>query len=468
MTTPPLTAVELQQERRAVEREVAARCQPHALVACAGFGLSSIPIAEAGYAVTGIELDDASAAVNRANGGDCITADFTAVDPRQFGGIELFQISPPCQSFSQAKTDGKETETDITLARQTCRYIRTLKPKFFLLENVWLYRKSESWRLILHCLKQTGYKVGFWRLCSADYGTPQTRHRMIVVARRDGVRPHKPFQTHRERETRTVVYHRTDGTKETVVVEKPDMFCQRWNGWLEAIADLVPYLPDSEFAPWHKARMPDELLQSIMIGGGNTNIAQPSSKPRQADEPAFTAFASNEFRERAFIVDGKLNDGGERLTCRDGENPIFTVTASGKLRDIRAFIADQLNSSRPPTIRLADEPAPTLINYCAKHPGPRANIEGRTVSMIPRCYARWQGLHDGFGLPATKTYRERTGQFLAAFADEFTPGNVDNGLTCRGIGNGVPLELMRAVMRTLLPTPTAAQPGHMGQKGGGR
>lgn len=385
--------------------------KPRALVACAGFGLVSLALREFGYDVTGIELDDAIASVNRANGGDCITADFTTVDPRQFGEIELFQVSPPCQNHSQAKAHAAESPLDIALARQTCRYIRTLKPKFFLLENVWLYRQSESWRLILHCLKRTGYKVGFWRLCAADYSTPQTRHRMIVVARRDGVRPHKPFPTH---------------------AKTPDLFCQRWNGWLSAIEDLVPYLPDSEFADWHKARMPAELLESILIGGGNTNIAQPTGKPRSADEPAFTVFASTGyFRERAFIVSNF--DMSRDATIRQADEPIWTVRANEFRRPAsvaRAFIGDFRHAVRDATIRFDDEPLWAVqASGIQRQSWVKATVCGRTVSMTPRCYARWQDLPDSFILPAS------------------------NELACRGIGNGVPLNLTRAVMRTLAAAP---------------
>jgi site-specific DNA-cytosine methylase len=233
---------------------------------------------------------------------------------------------------------------------------------------------------------------------------------MIVLARRDEVRPHKPFPSH---------------------AKTPDMFCQPWRGWLEAIEDLVPGLPDSHFAEWHKARMPAELLNSILIGGGNTKTGYFRERAfvvsnfdtsrdatiRNGDEPIWTV-RSNEFRRpssvsRAFIADTKLNGNSERLTIRDGESPAFAVTANHfKSGGVRAFIVHP--------------------NGMRSHNPPRAAVCGRTVSMTPRCYARWQDVPDWFTLPDS------------------------NELACRGIGNGVPLNLTRACLRSLGFEPVAS------------
>jgi hypothetical protein len=254
---------------------------------------------------------------------------------------------------------------------------------------------------------------------------------MIVLARRDGVRPHKPFPSH---------------------AKTPDMFCKPWRGWLEAIEDLVPGLPDSQFAEWHKARMPVELLDSILIGGGNTKTGYFRERAfvvsnfdtsrdatiRNGDEPIWTV-RSNEFRRpssvsRAFIADTKLNGNSERLTIRDGESPAFTVTANHfKSGGVRAFVADFRHTVRGATIRNEREPIWAVQSSgIQRQSWVKAAVCGRTVSMTPRCYARWQDVPDWFVLPDS------------------------NELACRGIGNGVPLNLTRACLRSLGFEPVAS------------
>jgi hypothetical protein len=258
---------------------------------------------------------------------------------------------------------------------------------------------------------------------------------MIVLARRDEVRPHKPFPSH---------------------AKTPDMFCKPWRGWLEAIEDLVPGLPDSHFAEWHKARMPAELLNSILIGGGNTKTGYFRERAfvvsnfdtsrdatiRNGDEPIWTV-RSNEFRRpssvsRAFILSpengGYNDDGGRGVGVRNADSPAFTVKANAhKGGAIRGFIVDGKADYGKLSHRTDDEPIFTVLASSCEHGRQaRAAACGRIVSMTPRCYARWQDVPDWFTLPDSSE------------------------LACRGIGNGVPLNLTRACLRSLGFEPVAS------------
>ena len=93
----------------------------------------------------GIEHDDAIAQVARDNGFYVVTADVTTVDPSQFECPEALLASLPCPNFSPAKTGATESAEDIELAKATARFIEALTPRVFMLENVWGYRRSESW-----------------------------------------------------------------------------------------------------------------------------------------------------------------------------------------------------------------------------------------------------------------------------------------------------------------------------------
>ncbi len=193
-----------------------------ALVGCSGFGGIEIALTQAGFETVGIEIEPAIAEVARRNGHSTTTADILDIDPGQYIGYDLMQFSLPCLSFSVANHRSSEGEGDLALARKAAQFVVVSQPEFFVLENVWAYRHSQSWSIINEAMVEMGYGVDFWHLNSADYGVPQTRKRMIAVGRWDGRTPVKPFQTHSK---------------------NPDFFTSPWRGWYEAIEDLIDELP---------------------------------------------------------------------------------------------------------------------------------------------------------------------------------------------------------------------------------
>ena len=406
--------------------------QMKALVGFAGFGGPEIALREADIQTIGIENDSDSAEVNRVNGGDVIVTDILDVDPAGFIGWLLFHFSPPCPMFSVARNSkakqsmiariadlaryqgviNGENEQDIKLARKICGFIRACRPRFFTLENVWGYRKSLSWHIIQYTLLEEGYGVGAWNLNSADYGVAQSRRRMIVIARRDSRQPTKPWPTH---------------------AKKPDMFTKPWRGWHEAIEDLIPSLPKSQFAPWQMDRIPKEL-KTMLIMTGNTNLLGQGerSSPKGADQPADTVTANNnQTGVKTLIINSQnSNSNTGKLTIREADDPMFAVTTMTKSSPLKAFIvggryqtpAD--GSERTVQNRSPDRPIWTI--RASEHLDTRAYLaEGRVVAMTPRALARFQDFPDWFMLPESR------------------------GLACRGIGNALPPGMYRAILRSL-------------------
>jgi len=398
----------------------------------------------------GIENDPDIADVARMNGFDVTVADVTECNPADFAPVDILHASPPCPSFSLAKTGGNETKLDIALAQATARFICSLQPSILTLENVYAYRKSESWRIIATALHDLGYPVLYWHLNAADYGVPQTRKRMIVIALRDGREPKRPKITHGD------------------PAKIAPFFDNRlpWVGWYEAIEDLIPSLPESQFAPWQLERLPAELLESILMPGyGNTgfNTARPGKGARHADEPATTVptLASGGSLPKAFLVDsaGYLRGDGRVPVCREQEEPANTIVANHARRPMRAFIvgdqegqiagldrpaftvragenggalprafivdcqnAGSTKIERSLTIRQDNEPMYTLTGSMGPKRPSRDFAHGRVVRMTPRCLARFQAFPDSYVLPESNT------------------------LACRVIGNSVPPLLYQKIV----------------------
>ena len=284
----------------------------------------------------GVEYDPAIAAVAQANGFDVRVADVRAVDYAALPRVDWLHASPSCTRASVANSGATEAQEDIETAAAVVRALDAQRPAVFTLENVWQYRTFAAFRLICDALGRLGYFWTYDHVNAADMGVPQTRRRLILRASR-GLLPMLPEPV-------------------------------RWVGWYEAIEDLLPTLPPSKLAPWQLARLPAELRGAVLVGGGNTQLAQVDSKARAADEPMFTVTGNTKMGDnRAVLVAGLLNSDGEKLTRRDGGEPSFTVTTSHNQKDVRAAVG------------------------------------AHVVAMTPRCLARFQSVPDWYALPDKRT-----------------------------------------------------------------
>jgi DNA (cytosine-5)-methyltransferase 1 len=95
--------------------------------------------------------------------------------------IDFFHVSPMCSNFSQA-SQKTETLDDIAVAQAIAKCIKDQQPKFLTLENVGNYIKSESFKIIIKALDELNYLYYFQVINCADYGIPQTRKRLFLIA----------------------------------------------------------------------------------------------------------------------------------------------------------------------------------------------------------------------------------------------------------------------------------------------
>ena len=117
---------------------------------------------------------------------DVRTADMNEFDGRPFKGVDLLAGGLPCPPFSVAgKQLGELDERNLFPA--AIRLVDEIRPKAVMIENVrgFLSAVFEDYRLQLKAqLAKLGYHTE-WRLLNAsDFGVPQLRPRVVIVALR--------------------------------------------------------------------------------------------------------------------------------------------------------------------------------------------------------------------------------------------------------------------------------------------
>ena len=99
--------------------------------------------------------------------------------------VDLFVGGSPCQSFSiSGKRLGFE-DTRGTLFYEYARLVKEIQPKVFIYENVpgmLSHDNGKTWEVISSVFDELGYKWKLHKLCAKDYGIPQNRTRIYVVA----------------------------------------------------------------------------------------------------------------------------------------------------------------------------------------------------------------------------------------------------------------------------------------------
>jgi len=368
----------------------------------------------AGYRhLWGVELKASVAEAAEANGFRSIVEDVLALDPECLPRPDVLHASPPCLDASGANGDRTESETGKALGRAIARFVRALRPRVFTLENIWYYRTYESFQTIVRTLFAQGYMVDWEHVNAADYGVPQTRQRLILRAVHGSLLPPLPPP-------------------------------EPWVGWYEAIEDLLPTLPESEFAPWQLERLPEHLSQGALFSNQNSHdqegncygtiyreAGEPSMTVRKAllntraflvhpnadcdrfvarrgEEPTFTIGANNHGLPRAFIPDNQNARSNGPVTVRTEGEPMFTVCDASKGYP-RAFLMPGYGNTGRTTaregkgMRYEEQPATTVPSLKGGGTLPRAWLSnGCVVQMTPRALARLQTFPDTYVLPESR------------------------------------------------------------------
>ena len=285
----------------------------------------------------GLEFDPAIAEIYQANHGQVYVQNILDADPFKFEKVDLLHASTVCKSFSPANAKKGEKQLDIDCAIKTAEFIKVLQPPTFTLENVQAYGKSKAFNIILERLYSQGYWVNHQVLNAANFGVPQSRRRLILIAVKGEGRfiPALPLP-------------------------------EKHIGWYEAIKDKVHDLPDSKLADWQLKALPSEISDHLFLSQQYNNF-----------------------------------ESGRNVYAVDRKSPSFTLTSTNSAHPLKAILIENTGarSDRPLQTRAADEPCWTLRAMGQDGHWHRANalLENASIKALDiACLARLQSFPDDY------------------------------------------------------------------------
>ncbi|QCP60985.1 DNA cytosine methyltransferase [Pantoea sp. SO10] len=185
-------------------------CITHSFTAidlfCGAGGLTC-GLKQAGFKViAGVELNPVAAQTYRINHPEdlLLEQDIAKVNRHKLmkelnlkpGELDLLAGCPPCQGFSSHRTRNQSTAVEDDrndLIFELMKFTKKFLPKVIMIENVPALAKDDRINKVIFLLKKLNYKINEESLQvkdTANYGVPQRRKRMILVASRYGFVEH--------------------------------------------------------------------------------------------------------------------------------------------------------------------------------------------------------------------------------------------------------------------------------------
>lgn len=100
----------------------------------------------------------------------------------EVGKIDLILASPECTSHSVAKGNKPRCELSRATAFEVIRFAKVLRPRWIVVENVMQMRRWNRFEEFYLKLKAIGYNTQVGILDAQEYGAPQSRKRLFILA----------------------------------------------------------------------------------------------------------------------------------------------------------------------------------------------------------------------------------------------------------------------------------------------
>ncbi len=152
----------------------------------AGMGGIRIPFEElGGKCVFTSEFDKFAQDTYTENFAEIPSGDITTIDTKEIPPFDILLAGFPCQPFSNAGLKKGFEDTRGTLFFDIARIVKHHKPKVLFLENVKGFKshdKGNTFNTLKSTLEDLGYKVFTEVLNAKDFGVPQNRERIYIIA----------------------------------------------------------------------------------------------------------------------------------------------------------------------------------------------------------------------------------------------------------------------------------------------
>ena len=212
--------------------------------------------------------------------------------------VDVIIGGPPCQGFSIAGNIGRNFIDDDRnrLFKEFVRFVKIIKPKVFVLENVAAmerHNKGKTIKEIVSSFKEIGYDIKYKVLNAVNYGVPQERRRIFIV----GTLGENNFEYPHEI------------NKIVTVKDAIDDLPKLENGEISEIPNHT--------AMKHSAQMLEKM--SYVSDGGNRNDIPEDLRPKSGDSRKYIRYNS---KKPSFCVTGDMRkifhySQNRALTCRE-------------------------------------------------------------------------------------------------------------------------------------------------------
>lgn len=213
-----------------------------------------------------------------------ICGDVRTLDISTLGSIDALAFGFPCNDFSVVGEQKGFQGTFGPLYQYGVNVLRMYSPQWFLAENVGGLASANdgsAFRVILHDLKEAGYKVYPHLYKFEQYGVPQSRHRIIIV----GIREDLPFEYFPPSPS---VYAEIDTTCKTALEVPPiqeDAFNNERTKQSAIVTERLRYIKPGQNA------FTADLPESLRLKVKGAKISQ-IYKRLDPDKPAYTVTGS--------------------------------------------------------------------------------------------------------------------------------------------------------------------------------
>ncbi len=155
---------------------------------CGGGGSSWGAQAAGATIVCGVDADATAAGVFRDNFGQdaakrlTLTEQSNAADLGGIGDIDLLLASPECTNHTCARGSRPRDDSSRRTANYVLQFAADLHPRWIVIENVVNMKRWLGYEPIVSGLSTLGYNVSAQVLNAADFGVPQNRRRLFLLA----------------------------------------------------------------------------------------------------------------------------------------------------------------------------------------------------------------------------------------------------------------------------------------------